>query len=220
MKIRQVISENTQHKFVVTCHNSVTDNKETILIVADDEYDAKDKINHALGRGSMITDIRPARGDEPTDREYKAFREPRGGALHVGIYDREQGVSEASMSRAAKGVMKYGKDGMKALAKAGREGASEKKLDAIRDKHDQYNEGWSAKYKRSIDCSHPKGFSQKAHCAGKKKHNESIEMEMVCEYCGMCETHGDHTREIVDEACWKGYHKEGNKKMFGKTYPN
>ena len=24
----------------------------------------------------------------------------------------------------------------------------------------------------------------------------------------------------IDEACWKGYHKEGNKKMFGKTYPN
>lgn len=24
----------------------------------------------------------------------------------------------------------------------------------------------------------------------------------------------------LDEACWKGYHKEGNKKMFGKTYPN
>jgi len=30
-------------------------------------------------------------------------------------------------------------------------------------------EGWSQKYKNSIDCSHPKGFSQKAHCAGKKK---------------------------------------------------
>ena len=26
--------------------------------------------------------------------------------------------------------------------------------------------------------------------------------------------------EILGEACWKGYHKEGNKKMFGKTYPN
>jgi len=26
--------------------------------------------------------------------------------------------------------------------------------------------------------------------------------------------------EGLDEACWKGYHKEGNKKMFGKTYPN
>ena len=29
--------------------------------------------------------------------------------------------------------------------------------------------GWSKKYKKSIDCSNPKGFSQKAHCAGKKK---------------------------------------------------
>ena len=28
---------------------------------------------------------------------------------------------------------------------------------------------WSDKYKKSIDCSNPKGFSQKAHCAGRKK---------------------------------------------------
>jgi len=53
------------------------------------------------------------------------------------------GVAEGNqktMSRAAKGNEKYGKDGMKALAKAGREGASEKELDAIRDRHDRYNE--------------------------------------------------------------------------------
>ena len=30
-------------------------------------------------------------------------------------------------------------------------------------------EAWSKKYKKSIDCSNPKGFSQKAHCAGRKK---------------------------------------------------
>lgn len=30
-------------------------------------------------------------------------------------------------------------------------------------------EKWSNKYKNSINCSNPKGFSQKAHCAGKKK---------------------------------------------------
>ncbi len=30
-------------------------------------------------------------------------------------------------------------------------------------------EKWSQKYKNSINCSNPKGFSQKAHCAGKKK---------------------------------------------------
>ncbi len=34
------------------------------------------------------------------------------------------------------------------------------------------NEKWSDKYKRSINCSNPKGFSQKAHCAGRKKTNE------------------------------------------------
>lgn len=31
------------------------------------------------------------------------------------------------------------------------------------------SEKWSAKYKISINCSKPKGFSQKAHCAGRKK---------------------------------------------------
>ena len=30
------------------------------------------------------------------------------------------------------------------------------------------SEGWSAKYKRSIDCDNPKGFSQRAHCQGRK----------------------------------------------------
>ena len=49
-------------------------------------------------------------------------------------------LPEENMSRAAKGHEKYGKDGMRALAKAGREGASEKELDAIRDKHDRYDE--------------------------------------------------------------------------------
>ena len=28
---------------------------------------------------------------------------------------------------------------------------------------------WSRKYKKSINCANPKGFSQKAHCAGRKK---------------------------------------------------
>ena len=29
--------------------------------------------------------------------------------------------------------------------------------------------GWSDKYKKSINCNNPKGFSQKAHCQGRKK---------------------------------------------------
>lgn len=30
-------------------------------------------------------------------------------------------------------------------------------------------EKWTKKYKKSINCSNPKGFSQKAHCAARKK---------------------------------------------------
>jgi hypothetical protein len=41
-------------------------------------------------------------------------------------------------------------------------------------KLDDLGEGWSKKYKRSIDCNNPKGFSQRAHCAGRKK-RESVE---------------------------------------------
>ena len=52
----------------------------------------------------------------------------------------EEAGEEKTMSRAAKGHEKYGKEGMQALAKAGREGASEKELDNIRDKHDKYDE--------------------------------------------------------------------------------
>jgi len=84
-------------------------------------------------------------------------------------------------------------------------------------------EKWSQKYKSSINCSHPKGFSQRAHCAGKKKHNESKEMEMVCEDCGMCKTHGDHmmeTAERLDAKCWSGMHKAGTKIKGGVRVNN
>ena len=35
----------------------------------------------------------------------------------------------------------------------------------------EISEKWSQKYKKSIDCSNPKGFSQRAHCQGRKKRN-------------------------------------------------
>ena len=67
---------------------------------------------------------------------------------------------------------------------------------------DGLQEKWSEKYKKSIDCNNPKGFSQKAHCAGRKKRNEQLEL---------------------DERCQKGYKTHPTrktKKMYGKTYRN
>lgn len=40
-------------------------------------------------------------------------------------------------------------------------------------KINQLDEKWSKKYKQSIDCDNPKGFSQRAHCQGRKKTNEA-----------------------------------------------
>ena len=36
----------------------------------------------------------------------------------------------------------------------------------------EIEEKWTEKYKKSIDCKNPKGFSQKAHCQGRKKENK------------------------------------------------
>ena len=43
-------------------------------------------------------------------------------------------------------------------------------------KEKELDEKWSKKYKDSIDCSNPKGFSQRAHCQGKKKKQMSEEV--------------------------------------------
>jgi len=43
------------------------------------------------------------------------------------------------------------------------------RLQKLRDGLDYIDEKWSGKYKRSINCARPRGFSQKAHCAGRKK---------------------------------------------------
>jgi hypothetical protein len=48
----------------------------------------------------------------------------------------------------------------------------------------EMKEKWSEKYKKSIDCKNPKGFSQIAHCQGRKKKmqeslNEAVRSEMA-----------------------------------------
>ena len=42
-------------------------------------------------------------------------------------------------------------------------------INMMKKKTKKMNEGWSDKYKKSIDCNNPKGFSQRAHCQGRKK---------------------------------------------------
>lgn len=117
---------------------------------------------------------------------------------------KKQGVAEGekTMSRAAKGNEKYGKDGMKALAKAGRDGASEKKLDAIRDKHDNYNEGQEQyRYTDILEMA-----------------RQGLSNEEIAEQLGFDLTEG--LRDPKDNPCWKGYKPVGTKKKGGRTVPN
>lgn len=63
----------------------------------------------------------------------------------------------------------YFEDGLKEAEIAEIVGITELKVNQIIDDYERgLNETWSKKYKKSIDCSKPKGFSQKAHCAGRK----------------------------------------------------
>ena len=75
-------------------------------------------------------------------------------------------------------------------------------------------EKWSKKYKKSIDCNNPKGFSQKAHCAGRKKKDESIDLISMIE---------EEFIRYLEERCQKATRltlPEKTKKMFGRTYRN
>ena len=64
---------------------------------------------------------------------------------------------------------------------------------AVDESADYLEEKWSAKYKRSINCSNPRGFSQRAHCAGrKKKVNESSGYSLA----------GSFTRDLTTSKVW------------------
>jgi len=63
---------------------------------------------------------------------------------------------------------------------------------------EQVDEKWSKKYKDSINCSNPKGFSQRAHCAGRKK-NESETFESTVADQGITESRLLEAAKRIDQ---------------------
>jgi hypothetical protein len=77
----------------------------------------------------------------------------------------------------------------------------------------QLDEKWSRKYKDTIDCSNPKGFSQKAHCAGKKKQNEEFQLdELSTNKLADYKKKAGENASAADKA---GDTKTGNKRFSG-----
>ena len=61
------------------------------------------------------------------------------------------------------------------------------------------HEKWSKKYKSSINCNNPKGFSQKAHCAGRKKNEELEEGKRIPRKKGQPAGSKKHSDLYTDE---------------------
>jgi hypothetical protein len=77
--------------------------------------------------------------------------------------DVSQDVIDAAKSMKTKDVKDFASTKHKGLPNK-----VEMELEVLINKID---EEWSDKYKKSIDCNNPKGFSQRAHCQGRKKRN-------------------------------------------------
>ena len=101
------------------------------------------------------------------------------------------------------GKKKYGKEGMAALAKAGREGASEEELGAIKDKYKKTKEEFE------LEQAFEDTMGQFA--------------DHVCEDCGnpSWRTLDEEKQKGVDgKVCWKGYKRMGTKMKGGKRVDN
>ena len=79
---------------------------------------------------------------------------------------------------------------------------------------ERINEKWTAKYKRSIDCSNPKGFSQRAHCQGRKKRESIMDKKLAEQKLGLFLEKNVPTKP----AKW-AYYKAQAKKKFD-VYPS
>ncbi len=75
----------------------------------------------------------------------------------------------------------------------------------------EMKEKWSEKYKKSIDCDNPRGFSQRAHCQGRnKKLKESINEAVRTELAQL----KDLARKFAKEKSEKQAEKDKIEKMF------
>ena len=81
------------------------------------------------------------------------------------------------------------------MGKSAQAAVYRKFINQMKKKTKAKNEGWSDKYKKSIDCNNPKGFSQKAHCAGRKKREVKEQKEIkkvIGVYGGRFQPFGPH----------------------------
>lgn len=136
----------------------------------------KDKIDASKPRNFVAKNAKTGGAGAHKDKK----KEQKQGNVKHKNKDMDMAEGEKTMSRAAKGHEKYGKAGMQALAKAGRDGASEKKLDTIRNRYDTYNEDSDPCWKdyKQIGMK-KKGSRSVPNCVPKEGVGEDHEVSMA-----------------------------------------
>ena len=133
--------------------------------------DLKSRMNQEMGRQNVYSSSEGAVAANEfmtnlpeSENEEQIIRKPK----KIGNSDKL--VSKTKMNLPIGKLYSIGKTESKEATGSGSAGGFSQPLFSS-----EMKEKWSEKYKKSIDCNNPKGFSQRAHCQGKKKKNMSEE---------------------------------------------
>ena len=148
----------------------------------------------------QISALRKKLKMDEAPRKPRKKGQPAGSKKHSDLYTDENpkgtihGLKFATVKDAQKSVSKIKGSGKthahkiqaaiameqraRAAGKKSAAGVYRKFINQMKKKTKKRNEGWSEKYKKSIDCNNPKGFSQKAHCAGRKKRENKMSLKL------------------------------------------
>lgn len=177
---------------------SPAEKKDNEIQIAVDaiENDIKNVVASAKQKGITAADIKPK--IQQFLSNLQEAKKKKSGDRCTRIAKRKYDVWPSAYASGAVVKCRQGK-----IWKGISENATDEEIDQqlLLEEADIITEEWSEKYKRSIDCKNPKGFSQKAHCQGRKKKNEEIDLGEV---------------EIIEEELDEAKKKKPYKPNFSK----
>lgn len=175
----------TYFKSFVSLDQIATADKHGFVIIADERHKSID-INGSkfdVSHGTQTREVwNQIRNDPKARSQFLKQMYGRDDAEVGRVLDKiPQAVNEEA---AGVGVVKNGKDPRYVMATMGDDNDVTaatlpkmmdgyhltKRYKKLKEEIESLKEKWSKKYKRSINCNNPRGFSQRAHCAGRKKH--------------------------------------------------
>jgi len=170
--VQQTTNTNQQAK-VKPEDLSPAEKKDNEIQIAVDaiENDIKNVVASAKQKGITAADIKPK--IQQFLSNLQEAKKKKSGDRCTRIAKRKYDVWPSAYASGAVVKCRQGK-----IWKGISENATDEEIDQqlVLEEIEVLEEEWSEKYKRSINCKNPKGFSQRAHCQGRKKKNEEIDL--------------------------------------------